>query len=208
DHAVRMVISPNFESLVREHGLDFMMMRDDARFLTDQNEQQKRSQSGQNLVMRISLMQERMREDSWMACQDVDAIIDSTVGWGYHIAEKLGIPYYQALLNPYTPTRAFAAMLMPTLPLGGAYNLLTHKMIRQVSWQATREPINRWRTQTLGLPPMPFGGPYGQQDKQRMPIIYGYSSALLRRPPDWPAWVHVAGFWLLDPPSDWQPLAD
>src|SRR5947209_1449992 len=71
DHAVRMVISPNFESLVREHGLDFMMMRDDARFLTDQNEQQKRSQSGQNLVMRISFMQERMREDSWMACQDV-----------------------------------------------------------------------------------------------------------------------------------------
>jgi sterol 3beta-glucosyltransferase len=65
---------------------------------------------------------------------------------------------------------------------------------------------NRWRVEVLGLPPVPFGGPYGQIEREREIVLHGYSPSVVPRPPDWGEHVHVTGYWFLDRPDDWQPL--
>ncbi len=46
---------------------------------------------------------------------------------------------------------------------------------------------------------MPFTVP------SNFPFFYCYSPAVLPKPPDWPDWVYVTGYWFLDRPPDWQP---
>jgi sterol 3beta-glucosyltransferase len=43
--------------------------------------------------------------------------------------------------------------------------------------------------------------------RQRYPVLYGYSPAVLPKPEDWDDSLHVTGYWFLDSPSDWQPPA-
>jgi UDP:flavonoid glycosyltransferase YjiC (YdhE family) len=38
-----------------------------------------------------------------------------------------------------------------------------------------------------------------------MPILYGYSPAVIPPAPDWPPSVHVTGYWFPDPPASWAP---
>jgi UDP:flavonoid glycosyltransferase YjiC (YdhE family) len=62
-----------------------------------------------------------------------------------------------------------------------------------------RPEIDRWRVETLGLP---RAGPRGP--RRRSPVLCGFSGAVVPRPPDWPARVHVTGYWFLDP-GPWRP---
>ena len=39
------------------------------------------------------------------------------------------------------------------------------------------------------------------------PMIAGYSPAVFPKPTDWPAWVHVTGYWFLNAEAGWQPPA-
>jgi sterol 3beta-glucosyltransferase len=70
-----------------------------------------------------------------------------------HLVEHMGIPALPTSLQPFlTPTRTFAVVGMPTLPLGGGYNRLTYVLAEAFVTLLLRGRINRWRTQTLGLP--------------------------------------------------------
>jgi UDP:flavonoid glycosyltransferase YjiC (YdhE family) len=91
------------------------------------------------------------------------------------------------------------------LDLGGAYNWLTYLFAEQVFWQTFRQPVNRWRREVLKLPPLPLTGPFGRLSWKQQPVLYGYSSHVLPRPPDWPDQVHVTGYWFLDHAQDWHP---
>lgn len=61
--------------------------------------------------------------------------------------EALGVPSFQAPVQPAVPTRAF-----PALPLagrwhfGGPINRLTHVLSQQFAWHAFRPALNRWRS--------------------------------------------------------------
>lgn len=39
------------------------------------------------------------------------------------------------------------------MPLTGTYNYMTHVLLEQMLWLPIRDQINRWRRDTLGLPP-------------------------------------------------------
>src|SRR5262249_31336952 len=68
-----------------------------------------------------------------------------------------------------------------------------------------RQPVNEWRRELLHLPPL-SGGPLARQlDDRRLPILYGYSPAVLPKPPDWDERTHVTGYWFLDHLPDWRP---
>jgi sterol 3beta-glucosyltransferase len=69
----------------------------------------------------------------WIAAQDADLLIEApTAMGGVHVAEKLGIPYFKAMLYPWTKTTAYAHPFTPSSKIfGGTYNYLTHVTIEQ-----------------------------------------------------------------------------
>jgi UDP:flavonoid glycosyltransferase YjiC (YdhE family) len=139
-----------------------------------------------------------------------DAIINELPGalFGIDLAEQRGIPILMAAVMPLTRTRAFPMVAFPALPIPlPGYHTLTYRIAEQLVWQAFRPAVNRWRCDELGLAVWPLQGYYRQLAARRVPVVNGFSAHVVSRPPDWPAHVHVTGYWL---PSedDWQPPPD
>jgi UDP:flavonoid glycosyltransferase YjiC (YdhE family) len=123
-----------------------------------------------------------------------------------HLAERRGVPACAALLQPLEPTGAFPSIFTPGgRSLGARGNRFTHRMVEHVSWQTVRPRVNRVCRQRLGMDPMAWLGPLRRIRTLGMPVLYGYSPAVLPRPDDWPANVHVTGYWFLDPETGWAP---
>ena len=212
-HEVRVATYADFKSLIDRHGLDFFLIEGDAQTTMLEEAGQKVIDAGGNpfTFMRrygeiFEPIVEKILVDSWMGCQNTDAIIASGVTfWGYDIAEKLGVPFYLGGLQPFSPTREFPhPMIPPTLRLGGLLNPLTYRLVGRLFWQIFRKPINQWREQTLNLPAWPRN-PLGSQDWLQIPILYGYSPTVIPTPTNWAGHLQVTGYWFLDSPSDFSP---
>src|SRR5262249_20014860 len=64
---------------------------------------------------------------------------------------------------------------------------------------------------TLDLPPLPLTAPFRAEINNPALLLAAYSPAVAPRIPDWPDWIQVTGYWLLDDPPGWSPqpeLAD
>jgi sterol 3beta-glucosyltransferase len=214
-HEVQLATLDIFQEFVKSRGLDFASIGGIPQKLT-KNSQDKGSHNtitfhgllGRVIWWRIfSSLLEPLMANSWDICQGTEAIIYSRLALpGYHLAEKLGVPFYAAYTNPLTPTRAFPNPLFTSdFHLDGTLNWLTHVCEEQLRWQFARKIINQWRQETLNLAPIPITGLPSQQRKQQMPILYGYSPAVIPKPSDWSEWTQVTGYWFLNCPSDWQP---
>jgi UDP:flavonoid glycosyltransferase YjiC (YdhE family) len=213
---VRVATHAIHREFVTGHGLGFADVEGDPREIMERDAGQAWLESGSNPLrfMReftrlAGPLADKLLADAWEACRDADAIVISTLGFpGYHVAEKTKVPCFSAPLQPLTRTRAFPSLSMPVIPaLGGGYNWATHFVTEQLFWQFFREPVNRWRRESLGLPPTPFKGPFDRLYEERLPFIYGYSPTVIPKPADWPDCHHVTGYWFLNAPPDWQPPA-
>jgi sterol 3beta-glucosyltransferase len=146
-------------------------------------------------------------ESCRIACRGTGLIIYSPLAWaGCSIAEKMGVPSIAACLQPMSPTRIFPSAWSPAgVRLGGTYNFLTHHLAQQFYWHLNRPFINKWRIDTLGIPPLPYRGPFGEKRWRNQLFLCAFSPLLVPRPKDWPDNAHVTGFWF--PPEDisWQP---
>ncbi|MEP7356781.1 MAG: glycosyltransferase, partial [Anaerolineales bacterium] len=215
-HAVRLLTSPDFQSLVAAHGLEFVPVGGS----TEQVAQSMQAlvEAG-NMLKILASMGQSARElavqfaaAGLAACQDADLLIGGFSGLfvGLALSEKLGIPLLQAYLTPMTPTRDFPGVLMPAapLPLPAMFNGLSHRLTQQMLWQSFRGADNKARAEVLQMPPAPFWGPFGALRQRAAPVLYGYSPTVVPPPKDWPGFVTVTGYWLLDPPAGWQPPAD
>ena len=212
-HKVKLATHANFESMTRNYGLDFSLIEGDVQANMLAESGQKMLDAGGNIFtfMRrygqmLAPMAERALVDSWAACQGTDAIIaHGAAFWGYDIAQKLGVPFYLAGLQPFSPNRDFPhPMMPPALRLGGLVNQLSYLLMWQLFWQLFRKPINQWRGNTLNLPTwqqIPFRDGRWQQ----VPILYGYSPTVIPKPRDWTEQLHVTGYWFLDSPLDFSP---
>jgi sterol 3beta-glucosyltransferase len=214
-HEVRFAAPDNFEALAREYSLNFSPLGVDT---------QKILGTGgitpdRNILLwfwevlrSLKPLTDRIAENTWLACQDAEFIIYSSMGFGaYHVAEKLGVPCSMASPIPgFAPTRAYPNPngLFPSLPLGGGYNRLTHILSGYLFQLFTGHLINRWRKEKLDLPAIPFGKyPYYQMGGHPQPIFGSYSPIISPKPPDWGEHFHVCGYWFLDPAPSWQPPA-
>lgn len=122
-----------------------------------------------------------------------------------HVADKLGIPAFPALLQPYmTPTADFPAVGMPGLPLGGWYNRLTYSMFERFVWLFLKGPINQWRRDVLDMPAYAESGPFASL-RSDLPTLYGFSPSVLSKPEEWEPTIHVTGYWFLPTQESWQP---
>ena len=214
-HDVRLATHEVFKELILGNGLEFAPLTVDIQAVMAGPGGQRWVQSGGNQI-RFALRMirlayptlQQMLDDSWVACQGTQAILYSTFAIaGYSVAEAMGIPSLAAPLQPLTRTRVFPIMM--SLPqifgFGGVINWLSYLIGEQFLWQPFRTALNRWRRERLGLPPIPFRGPFEQLYRERYPWIYGFSPSVIPRPPDWPEWVHVSGYWFLELQRDWSP---
>lgn len=147
--------------------------------------------------------------DSLPVCEAADVLICSGVAFYavYSLSELLNKPLVQAYLQPVYPSRYFPSPLFPTRLKGGAlFNLFTHVAGGQTFWQLIRPILNEIRQEVLGLKPLPLMGPFIDIYRRRLPVLYGYSPAVLPPPADWGEYQQVVGFWFLDETA-WEPPA-
>lgn len=223
-HSVTLVTTVDFAAFAAEYGLGFHPFQVNCRALFQSAEGLAAVESGRNILKSIRqfkrLIQPVLKElldEAWQVSQQAEAVIYAGAATAMpvdHIQETLGIPCYQATLQPLlAPTRCFAHPNFPSAPvflppgawLTHTYNRSTHLLLQQLIWQPLRQTINEWRQERLGQTPLPWHGPYHAYQRQRLPVLHGYSTHLIPRPCDWPAWQHITGYWFLPPPTAWQP---
>ena len=213
-HKVTLAARPDFAGLAAGYGVDFAPLgRPYQPFITGAARASALGSGHLLRQLRYGLRQrayfsDRLGRDAWQAAQGAEAVIYK-YSWitGYTIAEKLGVPCAAAMPFPITPTSAFPSFLLGTgTDCGPLLNRALWRITEQVTWQLLRHDDTALRRQ-LGLRPSAIAGQVARQERQGMPVYYAYSPAVLPRPGDWPARVHVTGYWFLDPPPGWQPPA-
>lgn len=217
-HAVRVVTNQDYARLVMAQGLEFWPVTGSVQAVVESDEMRALLDKGDFLAINARAAREVQRMARlWAAeglagCRDRDLLIAGLGGlfMGLALAEKLGIPLLEAHVVPFTPTAVFPGALFPAAVarLGGAANRLSHHLTRQIMWQAFRPADTLARRQVLDLAPAPFWGPHTAAGRRRLPTLYGISPAVLPKPADWGAHVHVTGYWTLEAETDWSPPAE
>ncbi len=213
-HTVKLVTHENFETLVTSHGLMFYSMPGNVQEVMESPELRALLEKGNFLALN-AYTSKLVREVSieWakaglVACQGMDLLIGGVGGQTIMqgLAEKLRIPMLEAYVFPYTPTKAFPAVLFPPAlsKLGGLVNWLSHHLMRQIMWQSSRNADRLVRSQILDLPPAPFFGPKKDPKLTPFPTLYGFSPSVIPKPKDWKNTM-VTGDWFLDAMPDWTP---
>jgi UDP:flavonoid glycosyltransferase YjiC (YdhE family) len=211
-----MLTSEDFRSLVTEYGLSFFSTGGSSQAVAQRlQEHLARGQMLKILSQMGQVSQQQAVEaaqSGLVACEGSDLILGGLAGLfsGVALSEKLGIPFMQAHLVPFTPTHAFPSALtpLPQTPLTRWLNKPSHLLAQQMMWQSFRKAGARARAEVLQLPRSSSWGPFSSLRRQKQPVLYGYSPHVLPRPQDWDASLHVTGYWFLQPPANWQPPAD
>jgi UDP:flavonoid glycosyltransferase YjiC (YdhE family) len=214
---VRFAAFRNFSALVEPYSLEFAPVDADFQAIMGGEDGQGLVASDGNFLQlargigrTVGPILTQIGDDFWKASQGTDLIISGLNGvgfFGYEFADRLSVPCINASVVPLMATREFANLMWPWhWRLGGAYNLLTHRITDFAGWQLLGKTINRWRRTTLNLPPI---SSRAADDRiRRMPMLFGISSQVLPKPRDWPAQFHVTGYWFLSRSFDWTPPAD
>lgn len=210
-HQVRLAANSNFAALAEEYGLEFAPIEVDSFAFVQKRETQDWLNSASlpqlllNSLKVVNLTGEQLLRDAWQACQETEAIIyhTFTLPTAYLMGQQLGVPCLPASLYPL-PTRAHPCLpLNLNVNLGGAFNMLSHKILEQLNWLANRSGAKVfWSDKKKRIP---LTDPYLQKKQAKRLILCGYSKILVPLPPDLPDYAKVSGYWLLDAPPEWQP---
>lgn len=204
---VRVLAAPCFRALVEEHGLAFAPLSADPGELLGSAAGQAWTTGGPlTFVARLREVLrpvlDRLLADVHAGSAGADLVLAPTLGFlGAHVAAHLGVPDAELHYQPSVPTRAFPHPLLPWAGrLGPWGRRLSFGAVDTLAWRLLRSTVDGWRTGTLDLPAAGARGP-----RRDSPVLCGFSDAVVPRPPDWPARVHVTGYWFLDPPAGWRP---
>jgi sterol 3beta-glucosyltransferase len=212
-HAATLVSHETFVGLAAEHGVPCAPLTGDV--LAAMRSERMRGATEEPNFMLVTLRAARearraslvWAREGLEACRDADLLVAGIGGLflGLALAEKLDVPLLQAHVVPFTPTRAFPAVILPAAigRLGGGANHLSHRLLRQIMWQGNRGGDSALRRDVLGLRPLPALGPYGSERLRQHPTLYGFSRHVVPPPPDWNDGV-VTGSWFVDAPADWR----
>lgn len=211
-HKVTIVTTENFESFVKQFDLEFAPLGGNTEELF-QSDAGIRATSGEKFELISDELFQQHLESAWVACQESEVIIYTPqTNWGYHIAEKLEIPCFIAFCLPYSPTGMFPLLQFTQIAnnqLSRVINYASYFLVEFLYWHRYKHLINRFRTQTLKLPPLPFLGSRLRKktpkNLSQIPVLHGYSSHIIPRPKDWPEWAYVTGYWFIDQAQTYEP---
>ncbi|MGH3155552.1 MAG: glycosyltransferase, partial [Streptosporangiaceae bacterium] len=126
---------------------------------------------------------------------------------GYRIAEGLGLPSMGLALQPIHPTGQFPPPSVTTRSLGRWGNRAISRAVLAIGGTRLDKPSKPlWATE--GMPGFGMRAMLRRQDAARWPVFYGFSPAVVPRPPDWRDGLEVAGYWWPDRAADWTPPAE
>jgi sterol 3beta-glucosyltransferase len=204
-HRVQVATFNLFSSMVYAAGLEFLPIHGDAEGLLRTASQSGMLAGGSVLQNMRSLQRSygslaaSLPTDlAGPALHGTDLVLNQLPCnlFGWDIAEYLGIPHVIVSVIPLARSRYYSLMGFPNLRRNlPAYNRLTFRLGEQVGWQMFRAAVNRWRKQ-VGLAPQSFFGVYDRMEKERTPIINGFSEQVILRPPDWGPHIYMTGWWM------------
>jgi sterol 3beta-glucosyltransferase len=220
-HDVALCTSSSFSSWVERHGLEYRYLNNDFVELAQGDAGRKAMEEWGVLTGRLRWMAEAARLfkpifrktllEEWEVARDAEMIVynPQSVG-GFHIAEALGVPAVMAdALPTWVPTEAFPNFTFPDLKLGPRYNRLTYRLLPLMTGGMFGGIVKQWRHETLKLPPRSrFAGELTRTDGWPVPVLYSFSRHVVPPPADWPDYIRVTGYWLLDETQDWQPTSE
>ncbi|MFT3894894.1 MAG: glycosyltransferase, partial [Anaerolineales bacterium] len=83
-----------------------------------------------------------------------------------------------------------------------------HKLLQQMMWMASSDPVKQFWMKQFGRLPDGFGNPFPKQTLPSYPTIVSCSEHVFPTPNDWSPHIHNTGFWFLDEKADWEPSAE
>ncbi|MBW8482981.1 glycosyltransferase [Actinomadura parmotrematis] len=208
---VRLVASARYAPLAHRAGLELAPLSADPTEIMDSDAGQELLAGGRDPVRFLrgfrrilGPVAERLLGECLDACKGADLILGPTLGlMPSHFAEHLGVPWALMHFQPSQPTGAFAHPFLPRAArLGARASRASYEAVDLLAWQLARPFINPWRRDVLGLPKLPVRFP-----RPDVPVLACFSGAVVPRPADWPANVHLTGYWFLDEPA-WEPPAE
>jgi sterol 3beta-glucosyltransferase len=186
-HEVTLAADAGFQGLAPDKGVEFAPIRADFQSLVPRPGRRRPS-----VRTDVFPVIQGMLEDSWAvakASRPEIIVAHEKSQAAPHIAEKLGIPYVQALTVPMlTPTREFPLPAMIRRNLGGMLNRASYRLVGLLS-RPYSGLIRTWRADDLGIRPR------GKPPKAAR-TLYCYSPSLVPTPGDWPPEAVATGYWL------------
>jgi UDP:flavonoid glycosyltransferase YjiC (YdhE family) len=210
---VRLVIPASLGYLADSCGVDYhpistnftQLMRSDGAELVAEEKGFVESLRGFSAM--VAPILDAMIQDIWQGVQGSDFILTHFLVnvVAQTVAEKLRVPFASIAPTPFAPTRAFSNPMLSglALPLGGEYNRFTSRIMEGIFWLILRGPLNRFRQETLHLPPQTADGFH--RIISRTPYLNAYSPLVVPRPPDWGEHIYDTGYWHLGLPEGWSP---
>lgn len=208
-HQVRVCTHERYEPEISEAGLEFSGAGGDPRLIMEGEAGQRWLESGRNPVRTMRRLLdlsgpifEKYLQECEVAMAGTNAVLFSVLAFpAYHLAEAAGIPAIGAYLQPMTRTREFPSLFQKGRGVS-FLNLWSHIAVEQVTWQPMRGAVNEWRD-GLGLEQLPRSGLY-RPIYRSMPVLYGFSPAVVAPPSDWPDHVKVTGYWVRGRANGWR----
>lgn len=206
-HDVRMIAPRDTAAGLRARGLDVVPIS-----AGDRAAAQRAGVAELGLLARTRLMRRRAADDGARTaremldgCKGADLLTGGVGGMvvGSAVAEKLGVPFLPAHLQPLgPPTSAFPGVLLPHVPawLGAPGRRASHRLGPPVLNLAFRPATGAARAH-LGLPARPPRA----GDPPTTPSVYGFSTVVVPHPPEWGPELHITGYWFLPAAPDRSP---
>src|SRR5699024_4423515 len=135
------------------------------------------------------------------------AVITNPISpYGHDIAEALGVPSAEALLQPSVPSRAYPPMIASNLDLGPVLNRGLGRLLGR--FPAPVDAAVAHIRSELGLPRESRHAAVRRRMRAGLPAHHGISPVVLPRPKDWPSNLSLDGFWWPVVDEDWAPEPD
>ncbi|KUO18265.1 glycosyltransferase [Streptomyces dysideae] len=187
---VALATTDAFAPLVREAGVEFRslpgrpesqgdvtdrreLMRTAAAFVTD---------LGQGFADAVALG------------TDLLLLSATTAQLGWHLSDATGVPTLGAYLQPTAPTGDFPPVVAGTRSLGRLGNRTAGRFALRMADRIYAQAVTELRRR-LDLPPLTPVAMRRRQQRADWPVLHGFSTALVPRPPDWRSGLDVVGTW-------------
>lgn len=217
-HKVSLATAAQFGDWVQGFDFEFVPLSDAALELIHSDDGKAVIEGGAGLFAKIAAgvrmsrkampINEALFRETWGVAQEADPDLivyhPKMIAAG-HIAEKLSVPTVMAMLQPIiVPTSAFPATGLPRLSLPG-YKRLSYRMV-SLAYRALQKPVNRFRNDTLGLPPLRRSRDVLTPPAARLArILHAISPHVMPEPSDWPENAVMCGYWPLPEPQSFTP---
>lgn len=214
-HSAALAAPPAFRAFVEQHGVCFMSFSAGSPASRRAPRPQAANSGPSNS---LAFMARRVREKqaaaaelntaAWQICQEADAIVARVTAYLdlFGVACRLKIPFFEVGLDPQVRTGAYPNTdFFPGVSIPGGYNRATHWLVEQVNWLCFRAATNRFRQSVLHLPAYPARRSLDALRRSAPPMLNAFSEVVVPRPPDWPGYAQITGFWFLEDGGPWQP---